>query len=63
MQNEPNTPGAALTLEQYNALYRALHAQLVARGLREHIKLMGGDLIESSGAASTRSGGSTWSTT
>ena len=50
VQNEPNTPGAALTLEQYNALYRALHAQLVARGLREHVKLMGGDLIESSGA-------------
>jgi len=50
VQNEPNTPGAALTLEQYNALYRALDAQLVARGLRDHLKLMGGDLIESAGA-------------
>ena len=50
VQNEPNTPGAAITLEQYNALYRALHAQLVTRGLREHVRLMGGDLIESSGA-------------
>jgi hypothetical protein len=50
VQNEPNTPGALITLEQYNALYRALHAQLVERGLRDHLKLMGGDLIESSGA-------------
>ena len=50
VQNEPNTPGALITLAQYNALYRALHAQLVARGLRDHLKLMGGDLIESSGA-------------
>ena len=48
--NEPNTPGALLTLPQYEALYRALHAELVARGLRDEIKLMGGDLIESSGA-------------
>ena len=50
VQNEPNTATAALTLEQYNALYRALDAQLVARGLRDHLKLMGGDLIESTGA-------------
>jgi hypothetical protein len=50
IQNEPNTPGIALTLEQYEALYDTLHALLVARGLRDHIKLMGGDLIESSGA-------------
>jgi hypothetical protein len=42
--NEPNSTG--LTLPEYNALYRALHAELVARGLREQIKLMGGDLIE-----------------
>ena len=41
--------GRSVTLAQYNALYRALHAQLVTRGLREHIKLMGGDLVESSG--------------
>ena len=41
-QNEPNS--TALTLEQYQALYRALHARLVARGLRDQIGLMGGDL-------------------
>lgn len=48
--NEPNTAGAALTLAQWEALYRALDAELRARGLRDEIKLMGGDLIESSGA-------------
>jgi hypothetical protein len=48
--NEPNTAGAALTLAQWEALYRALHGELVARGLRDEIRLMGGDLIESSGA-------------
>ena len=48
--NEPNSPGGAVTLEQYNALYRALHAQLVARGLRDEIHLMGGGLVESGGA-------------
>jgi hypothetical protein len=48
--NEPNAPGGAVTLEQYNALYRALHAQLVARGLRGQIHLMGGGLVESGGA-------------
>jgi len=42
--NEPNS--GAVTLEEYNALYRALHAQLVARGLRDQIKLMGGGLVE-----------------
>ena len=42
--NEPNT-AAALTLPEYEALYRALDAELVARGLRDHIKLMGGDLV------------------
>ena len=49
IQNEPNTAGAALTLAQYEALYRALNAELTARGLRDHIKLMGGDLIEGAG--------------
>lgn len=44
VQNEPND--TLVTLEQYNALYRALHAQLVARGLRDRIGLMGGDLVE-----------------
>jgi hypothetical protein len=47
--NEPN--GALITLAQYEALSRALHAELVARGLREHIRMMAGDLVESSGAA------------
>ena len=47
--NEPNTPGALVTPEQWEAMYRALHAELEARGLRDEIKLMGGDLIESSG--------------
>jgi len=49
IQNEPNTGGAALTLAQYEALYRALDAELVARGLRDHVRLMGGDLIEGAG--------------
>jgi hypothetical protein len=44
VQNEPNS--TLVTLEQYNALYRALHAHLVARGLRTQIGLMGGDLVE-----------------
>jgi hypothetical protein len=52
--NEPNTstnpPSAALTLEQWHALYLALHNELVARGLRDHIRIMGGDLIENGGA-------------
>lgn len=42
--NEPNA--GATTLDQYNALYRALNAQLVARGLRTQIHLMGGGLVE-----------------
>jgi hypothetical protein len=42
--NEPNS--TALTLVEFEALYRALHAELVARGLREDIRIMGGDLVE-----------------
>jgi hypothetical protein len=45
--NEPNDPNGAVTLDEYNTLVRALSAQLVARGLREHIRLMGGGLVES----------------
>jgi hypothetical protein len=45
--NEPNDPNGAVTLDQYNTLVRALNAQLVARGLREHVHLMGGGLVES----------------
>jgi hypothetical protein len=48
--NEPNTAGAALTLAQWETLYRTLRTELVARGLGDNIRLMGGDLIESSGA-------------
>ena len=45
--NEPNS--GAVTFDQYNALYRALNADLVARGLRGQIKLMGGGLVENAG--------------
>jgi hypothetical protein len=60
--NEPNSPctrspalggcpdPAQVTLEQYEKLYRALDAQLVARGLSQQIQLMGGGLVESAGA-------------
>ena len=41
--NEPNS--TSVTMAQYEALYRALDAELVARGLDGQIKLMGGDLI------------------
>jgi hypothetical protein len=44
--NEPNSPTGTVTLDEYNALYRALHAQLVTRGLRDQIQLMGGGLVE-----------------
>jgi hypothetical protein len=48
--NEPNSPTGAVTLDQYNALYRALNAELVNRGLRTQIHMMAGGLVESSGA-------------
>ena len=51
--NEPNSgsdaPGQLnppVTLDQYNALVRALNAELVARGLRNQIQLMSGGLVE-----------------
>ena len=44
IQNEPNS--TQVTLDQYERLYRALDAELVARNLRDQIKLMGGDLVE-----------------
>ena len=59
--NEPNTPcsrpvaqggcpdPSQITIEQYAALTRALHTELVARGLHDQIHLMGGGLIESAG--------------
>ena len=58
IQNEPNTTN--VTLEQYEALYRALHAELVTRGLRGEIGLMGGDLVESGAGGTQRSGSTTW---
>ena len=42
--NEPNS--TQVTMAEYEALYRALDAQLVERGLREHIGIMGGDLVQ-----------------
>jgi hypothetical protein len=42
--NEPNS--TAITLPQYEALYRTLDAQLRARGLRDRIGLVGGDLVQ-----------------
>jgi hypothetical protein len=48
--NEPNTVNTAgnpsITLAQYEALYRALDAQLRARGLRSQLGLIGGDLVQ-----------------
>ena len=42
--NEPNS--GAVTLQEYDKLVRTLHAELVARGLREQIRLMGPGLVE-----------------
>jgi hypothetical protein len=41
--NEPNS--STITLSQYEQVYRELAAQLVARGVRERIHFMGGDLV------------------
>jgi hypothetical protein len=49
IQNEVNT--TQVTPEQYNALYRELHDELVTRGLRGQIGLMGGDLTENGPAS------------
>ena len=46
IQNEPNS-APNLTMDQYQALNRALHTELVERGLRSQIGLMVGDLVES----------------
>jgi transposase len=45
-----NAPSGTVTFDQYNGLYRALNAQLIGRGLRGQIHLMGGGLVESGGA-------------
>jgi hypothetical protein len=60
--NEPNTVNAAgnssITLTQYEALYRALDAQLRARGLRSQVGLIGGDLVQNT--EDTANGHRTW---
>jgi hypothetical protein len=45
--NEPNS--GAVTLPEYDKLVRSLHGELVARGLREQIRLMGPGLVENAG--------------
>jgi hypothetical protein len=48
--NEPNSGGTtSVSLAEYETLVRALDAELRARGLREHIKLMGPGLVENAG--------------
>jgi hypothetical protein len=44
IENEPNR--TRITLPQYEALYRALDQDLAANGVRDHIRFMGGDLVE-----------------
>jgi len=50
--NEPNATDSAtdpgFSVQEYDKLVRALHAQLVQRGLRDQIKIMGGGLVERS---------------
>lgn len=50
MFNEPNT--TQRTLPEYEAVYRLLHRELQARGLRARVQFMGGDLIRSTAGAS-----------
>jgi hypothetical protein len=45
--NEPNS--GAVRLDQYKELTQALHDELVARGLHDQIKIMGGGLVENAG--------------
>jgi hypothetical protein len=54
--NEPNA--GAVTLPQYEALYRSLDAALTTRGLRDHIGLMAGDLVQNT--EGTPSGHRAW---
>jgi hypothetical protein len=42
--NEPNS--GAISLDEVNTLTRLLHDELVRRGLRSHIRLMGGGVVE-----------------
>jgi hypothetical protein len=48
--NEPNAGGlTSVSLAEYELLVRTLDAQLRARGLREHIRMMGPGLVENAG--------------
>ena len=48
--NEPNSGGvSSVSLEEYNVLVRTLDDRLRARGLRDHIRLMGPGLVENAG--------------
>jgi hypothetical protein len=44
IENEPNR--TRITLDQYDALYRALDKDLVDAGIRKQVRFMGGDLVE-----------------
>jgi hypothetical protein len=51
--NEPNSGGlAAVSLAEFNVLVRTLDEELRARGLRDHIRLMGPGLVENAGVPS-----------
>jgi len=51
--NEPNSGGlTAISLAEFNVLVRTLDQELQARGLRDHIRLMGPGLVENAGVAS-----------
>jgi len=54
--NEPN--GGAVNLTQYEALYRNLDAALTARGIRDRVGLMAGDLVQNT--EGTASGHRAW---
>jgi hypothetical protein len=45
LQNEPNGTPAGMNKQRYNALYREFDARLRAAGLRDRIKIIGGDLL------------------
>ena len=49
MFNEPNT--TQRTLPEYEQVYRLLHRELPARGVRDRVRFMGGDLIRSTAGA------------
>ena len=44
VENEPNS--TRVTMDQYEALYRALDRNLAAAGVRQQIRFMGGGLVE-----------------